>query len=355
MGVELERNSSLSGKTEAEGRLTRYLLGKLSESERESIESELFADEDAFEQTLIAEDELVDAYARGELPAKERTQFEETFLNSAAARERVHFARTLAGAVSDARRRETTQTVAAQRSPGFFSVLWASATRWRIAEAAIAVVLIAALSWLLVERANMRRELQGLRAEQARLSEQSEALQHSADAERARNAAFTAQLQSDKERTTSESSLQPVTSEQVQKSPSRNRFVAVDRSKQSNVVSTGIDSDFQQFSLTAGSTRGGLGNELNLRPKVKVISLRLNLETEASYPEYRASFETAEGRIVKSVDSVKPARPNAATIDLPFIRAVDLPPGTYILSLSGKRADGTFQPVATYSFRIARK
>ncbi|HYK19138.1 MAG TPA: hypothetical protein VEV42_00270, partial [Pyrinomonadaceae bacterium] len=242
-----------------------------------------------------------------------------------------------------------------QRSPGFFSVLWASATGWRIAEAAIGVVLIAALSWLLVERASMRRELQGLHAEQARLSEQSEALQRSADAERARNAALTAQLQSDKERRNSESSLQPVRNEQVQKGPSTNRYVAGDRSEQANVVSKGIETDLQQFSLTAGSTRGSLGNELKLRPKVKVISLRLNLETEASYPEYRASFETAEGRIVKSVDSVKLARPNSASIDLPAIRAVDLPSGDYILLLSGKRADGTFQPVATYSFRIARK
>ncbi|HYK21736.1 MAG TPA: hypothetical protein VEV42_13425, partial [Pyrinomonadaceae bacterium] len=101
----------MSGKTQAEGRLTQYLLGKLSEAERESIESEFFADEDAFEQTLIAEDELVDAYARDELPAKERTQFEETFLNSVAARERVQFARALAGAVSDARQ-TVPQTVA---------------------------------------------------------------------------------------------------------------------------------------------------------------------------------------------------------------------------------------------------
>ena len=344
----------MSGKREAEGRLTQYLLGKLSESERESIESEFFADEDAFEQTLIAEDELVDAYARDELRAKERTQFEEKFLNSATARERVQFARALAGAVADARQ-AVPQAVAGQRSPGFFSVLWTGATRWRIAEAAIAVVLIAAVSWLLVERASMRRELQGLRAEEARLSEQSEALQRSADAERARNAALTAQLQSDKERSNSEVNLQPVTNEQLPKSPSSNRHVANNRNDQSNVAVNAADAETQQFSLTAGSTRGGLGNELKLRPKVKFISLRLNLETEASYPEYRASFETAEGRTVKSVNSVKPSQANAASIVLPGIRAVDLPPGDYILSLSGKRADGTFENVAHYSFRIARK
>jgi len=93
----------LLDKVEADARLTRYLLGAVSPAERENIEAEYLVDEDVFEQMLIAEDELVDAYARGELSDQERGQFEKNFLTSERGRDRVHFSQALAGAVSDAR------------------------------------------------------------------------------------------------------------------------------------------------------------------------------------------------------------------------------------------------------------
>jgi len=332
----------LSGKIQ-EGRLSQYLLGTLSESERESIESEYFADEDAFEQMLIAEDELVDAYARNELSAQERRQFEQNFLNSSPARERVHFARALSGAVAEARPAATTQVVTSEGPPGFFSSVWARASRLHIAGAAVTLVLLIGFSWLLIERAGMRRELQELRAERARLSEKSEELQHTADTERAQNAELNAQLQAERLQTTrnDQAVARPVSS------PVRREYVA----RQSNVSPKGADTDTQEFSLAAGSTRGGPGHELKILPKVKLIRLRLNLEAETSYQEYRASLETVEGRVVNSFNSLHPVQ---STIDL-RVRASDLQPGDYILSLTGKRADATFEPVASYSFRIARR
>ena len=77
------------GKVEADARLTRYLLGAVSATERENIEAEYLVDDDVFEQMLIAEDELVDAYARGELSDQERGQFEKNFLTSERGRDRV--------------------------------------------------------------------------------------------------------------------------------------------------------------------------------------------------------------------------------------------------------------------------
>src|ERR1044072_6316177 len=116
---------------------------------------------------LIAEDELVDAYAHGELSDQERGQFEKNFLTSARGRDRVQFSRALAGAVSDAR------PVRVSDSPSFFASLWAVLTpRVRVAATAFALVLVIAFAWLLVERRRMRTELQGLRAERARLTEQ---------------------------------------------------------------------------------------------------------------------------------------------------------------------------------------
>src|ERR1044071_7639785 len=146
-----------------------------------------------FEQMLIAEDELVDAYARGELSDEERGQFEKNFLTSARGRERIHFSQALAGAISDAR--PGRERIKASPSPSFFAALWAGlTTKVRVAGVAFAGLSVLAFSWLAVEHMRMRAELQGLRAEQVRLTEQSKELQRIADAERARSAELAAQI-----------------------------------------------------------------------------------------------------------------------------------------------------------------
>lgn len=58
-----------------EAALRAYLLGKLTESEIELVENRLVEDEDLFSQLEVAEDDLFDAYARGELDADESKRF----------------------------------------------------------------------------------------------------------------------------------------------------------------------------------------------------------------------------------------------------------------------------------------
>ena len=48
-------------KTQGDDKLGQYILGGLDERERERIEAEYFEDDDAFEQMLIAEEELDNA------------------------------------------------------------------------------------------------------------------------------------------------------------------------------------------------------------------------------------------------------------------------------------------------------
>ncbi|HEX2164236.1 MAG TPA: hypothetical protein VHM02_09825, partial [Thermoanaerobaculia bacterium] len=79
-------------------RASRYLLGLLSEGERERWEEALLHDRHAFEATLTAEDDLIDAYARGELARRERSAFERSFLVREGIAERLAFARALATA-----------------------------------------------------------------------------------------------------------------------------------------------------------------------------------------------------------------------------------------------------------------
>ena len=74
----------------------RYLLGDLSDAERDALEERYFTDEDAFLELKAAEDDLIDAYSRGTLPAAHRPAFEARYLASDTGRARVEFARALA-------------------------------------------------------------------------------------------------------------------------------------------------------------------------------------------------------------------------------------------------------------------
>jgi hypothetical protein len=97
----------LAARLLSETKRVRYLLGLSSPAEREHIESEYFDDEDAFQEMLTAEDDLIDAYAHGELADEERRRFEKSFVSSSRGRDRVQFARAFAGVVSATRSVET--------------------------------------------------------------------------------------------------------------------------------------------------------------------------------------------------------------------------------------------------------
>lgn len=72
-----------------------YLLGTISELERTAIDRALLTDEDEFEQVLLAEDDLIEAYVRNELSAVERVQFEQFFLADPECQQKLRLARAL--------------------------------------------------------------------------------------------------------------------------------------------------------------------------------------------------------------------------------------------------------------------
>jgi anti-sigma factor RsiW len=87
------RNNLLN--SEIHGLLVRYLLGELSPPERERLEEEYFIQEDTWEALAATENDLIDSYVKGQLPDRERRQFEEYFLRSPRRQQRVEFARNL--------------------------------------------------------------------------------------------------------------------------------------------------------------------------------------------------------------------------------------------------------------------
>ena len=314
----------MASETQAETRRFQHLLGLSSEAERERLESKFFDDDDAFQEMLTAEDDLIDAYARGELSAKERKQFEKRFMTSAQGRERVQFARTLAGPRAEREVRASTWW------PGFFGSITGHNAFARVAGVMAMLVVTVGFSWLLVDRFRMNNELRELRAERARLTEESAELRRIADAERARSAELTAQVQATPVKPEAQPSPEPKATEQ---------------------------SVSLAFALIPGGVRGSGGQTLPVPQKARSIVLRLSFERPSSHQEYRAAIETPDGASVWRNDSFgsRPKATELTRITLPSIPSSSLPPGDYILFLSGKGSDGNFEPLANYSFRISRK
>ena len=314
----------MAGEIQEAAQRTRFLLGGGTEAERERLEAEFFADDDAFQQMIAAEDDLIDAYARGELIDSERRQFEQRFMNSSAGRERVCFARAFVAVTP-----QTAPAVApvTTPAPGFFASIFGTTTGLRVAFAALAIAVLVGFPWLLVERSRLNRELVELREQHARLSQQAEALQRAVAAEKLKDTETLA-----------------VAGNQDTKPNANTDSGATYVAEVRNVV----------FDVNPGATRGGAGNTLRVSKNAKSIRLRLGLEAESSREEYRAVIETAEGRAVKSFE-FKVASGSHDRVSLPVLSARELRAGDYVVTLSGKQPDNTFERVASYSFRVVSK
>jgi CHAT domain-containing protein len=80
--------------------IRRYLLGQLSEDEREHVEKRLMTDNELYDRVLLAEDEMVEEYLQGKLPERDRQAFEASYLATADGREQLSFEQGLRKYVS---------------------------------------------------------------------------------------------------------------------------------------------------------------------------------------------------------------------------------------------------------------
>jgi hypothetical protein len=82
--------------TDDDDLLRRFLLGDLPEAEQARLHEACFLDAALQARVLAAEDDLIDAYVRGELAQEERVRFEQRFASTPEQRQRLEFARMLA-------------------------------------------------------------------------------------------------------------------------------------------------------------------------------------------------------------------------------------------------------------------
>jgi hypothetical protein len=121
-----------------------YLLGRLSDEERESFEQRLMSEDDLFEELEISTGEVIEEYRAGELTQTERQWFEGHFLTSTEGRQRFMLAIALS-------RLQPSQQEAER--PTFFESLTSlfKQHRWKVATATSGL-LVLIVAFLLIPR-----------------------------------------------------------------------------------------------------------------------------------------------------------------------------------------------------------
>jgi hypothetical protein len=269
-----------------------YLFGRLSDQQTSELENEYVADENRFEEMLAVEDDLRDAYARGQLTSSDREAFEKRFLVLPQQRQKQEFAEVLHRYLLQV---PPSLPVSRLESAWPFGIRLRGWPRVAVAAAVVVIFVILGLGgrWL----------------------------------ERSRQGGQTV-----------------VTSPRASAPPS-----SPTGSNES------AETQIATFVLTPGLVRGSEEVSRLLIPK-GVNRIRLDLRFEGvGYSEYDAALKTAENKTVWSQNHIAYGRTAAGSrvmVDLPgdFLAA-----GDYVLILHARTSAGRFETVADYAFRVVKQ
>ena len=286
----------------------RYLLGTLSEDEREQFEERYFSDDKEFEEIEIAEEELIDRYVRGELTSTDLREFEQMAVRSPRLMERIEFAKLFAD-----RLRPADPPVVAPVKPGWWERVFGIGRGSQLALACSAAMVLLAFGVLLYGWRQLQQQSRRLADQQAALEQRQRELDKQA-----------AELAQRVQPTPTETPVAPQ--------------VPAPRPSVAPVLLT----------LFPRSTRS-TGGSTDIRVFSGAdVQLTLNLR-DTDYSSYRVIVNSVDRRDIFSKSNLKPRiTKNRATVTF-RIPAQLLPPGDYYISVFGEPGN---ESVDDYPFRV---
>lgn len=327
----------------------RYLLGELSEAERESLQESYFVDAGLFSRLLSAEADLIDAYERGELTAAERERFEQRFGNSHGIDQRLNFASMLSRAADQ----HATTTPAGRPglaphpslvnapSPGF---PWLSSispslvsriVRASLVAGAAVIVLMAGL--VAVNRWSPSRDGES-GVELARSQTDSPT---APPITQSNTPATPGRTDLDDESRSAAAS--PATKSEENRRP---RLPKAELASVSVVLHEGMTRDASQATPVV------------LSPSTQSLQTQLEVPAEVqtkTYSSYQAVLQTVSGEEVIRRGRLKISTGSGGSFVRVSIPVELLTTRDYVVLLSGQRSDGTHQYLRGYSFTVLRK
>ncbi len=296
--------------------LTGYLLGSLSDEETARLDELSITDDEFATQLTVAENDLVDCYARRELSPEAEAEFRSAYLTSPKRREKVMFAETLlrfqrtaASAPNVMRaglqeKRESSWRIFPIRLP---------IVQWAAAGAAIALLM--ASVFLATGNRELRQRLSQSQSEQATLAQRTQDLQRQLEA-----------------RTPAQVTARPEGSEP----PIDHLRVAA----------------FVLFPALRGASPIPI---VSVSRGTDLVVLKLELEP-GDFVEYRVEIQDLASRqpVWHSAD-LKPLSDGQRQAVTFAVRPNFLKPGNYLIRLQGVRANGSAELFSTYPFKTLLK
>jgi DNA repair exonuclease SbcCD ATPase subunit len=316
--------------------LTRFLLGSLPEEITDRLEELSIADDEMAARLQMIENDLVDAYVGGEMPASTLARFESHYLKSPKRHEKVSFARALRVYESKASGLLVTdaeQIPASRRSTSDSSerASWLrlfagprAALQWGFAAAAVLVLSVG--GYLTIENLRLRQQMSQTQTERADLERRERELQQQL-AERRLSGAET------------EKELALV----------RGRLAELEQQLASNA---NRQAEIKFVALTLSPQTRGINQikPLVLPPGTNYVAITLELDAN-DFTAYRASLKNPASGQTEWTSGKLAVRGNSQSIRLRLPASL-LKPQNYALELSGISENGDAEIVGSYPFRV---
>jgi len=321
----------------------RYLLGSLSEDERNRLEENFFADDAKFEELEVLEDELIDDYVAGELSPDERRQFESKLKQSPRLVERVHFARALADKVDSLSSQPEPRSDVLTSKPipppklRWWEIFTAGQPAFRIALAACLLLLLLGGAALLTGWLRTRRESERINAERAASQRQQEAFDRQLSEQQARDQQQAGERQRESEQRNQELKLKEESL----------------RAAQSKEPKTSSPPVFPALSISPGLVRSD-GSEpptLKIPPGVNTARLQLDLENN-DYPAYEATIKSGDGATVFRKRLKAHVTPQGPQVFLFVPSQLLKANGDFTIHVEGVTTSGQLENFNDYQFRV---
>lgn len=342
---------------ENDGLTRSYLLGALSAEEQQHVEERMLTDDEFFQQLLVAEDDLFDEYVRGELTEEEKRLFQNNFLAAQERQQGLQFAEALNRYVSTAAPagseapsldvkwpRQTSKSGLREAFFGFRNS-WAG-----LAVAASLLVMIFGGLWLATKNLRSGREQALTQTQQgnAPVGQQNQTPQV---AEKRGT--------EDQSNISNPASANNQTGNKLALNANQPQILAGNRSNKPDTTAPPANKQRPNSSVVIALATGALRGEGGLK-KVEIpqgiatAQLHIALEPSAGqYKSYRAvMMMTDSGQTVLSKAGLRARTNNRGEMIFLSVRAASLKPGDYQVVISGLTADGEYENVGTYYFRV---
>jgi hypothetical protein len=304
--------------------LVRYLVGSLPDDETERLDELSIADDEFAAHLRAVENDLVDAYVKGELAGDTLDRFNTHYLSSPATRDKVAFAealvryqRTAGKAPSRAARGRRGLTVSSRMVPQ-----WG----WAVA----ALIFLGATGYLLVENTRLRHQMIDAGAARAALEAREQELQRQVTEQRSANAQTARQLA------------------QVREALAQRPDAAATKQPAGRTV-------IASFVLLPPRRGAGDIPTLAIPPGTQAVTLQVNLESD-DFPIYRV--ELKDPRTAQTIwrsANLRSARGDGARSLSITLDAGVLKPQTYTVDVTGVPARGAPESVGSYPFRVQKR